>query len=184
MPDRVRLRPAHDVHTLTKLYAKPHNHTQWLDHQVRVAVTAQFAHVLADRPDSAADLSCGDGTILNSIPAGAKYFGDFAPGYDLAGPIEDTIGQIPTVDLFICCETLEHVDDPDMVLKLVRGKARTLVLSTPVDAFGDTNPEHYWAWSRAGVESMLTAAGFESVVYCALDFRPGAEYQFGIWYAR
>ena len=47
------------------------------------------------------------------------------------------------------------------------------------------NLEHYHAWSRAGVEEMLRAAGFDPVVYCELDFRPcGGVYAFGTWFAR
>lgn len=185
MTDRLRLRPAHDADTLARIYAKPHNHTKWLDHKVRVAVTAQFAHTLAGHVDTAADLSCGDGTILSSLDVGTRYFGDFAPGYPLTGPIDDTIVEIPTVDLFINCETLEHLDDPDKTLGLIRGKTRNLVLSTPVDAFGDTNQEHYWAWSRAGVEEMLSAARFQVLAYTEIDCRPGGgEYSFGVWFCR
>lgn len=182
---RIRLRPAYDSQELANVYATPHDHSRWGDHKVRVAVTAQLAHLLAGPVGSAADLSCGDATILNALNVGTRYLGDFAPGYPITGPIEDTIEQIPVVDLFVCCETIEHLDDPDRALKQIRAKTRALVLSTPVDAFQDTNPEHYWAFSREGVEAMLTAAGFEVVVYSAIDFRPaGAEYQFGVWYCR
>lgn len=185
MPDRVRLRPAHTAERLARIYATPHQHSKWLDHKVRVAVTAQFAHALAGRAATGADLSCGDGTILSSLDVGERFFGDFAPGYPYAGPIDDTIDQIPLVDLYVCCETLEHLDDPDRTLRLIRGKAKTLVLSTPVDAFQDTNEEHYWSWSRTGVEAMLGEAGFTVVSYCELDFRPsGGEYSFGVWYCR
>lgn len=185
MPDRLRLRPAYGPGTLARIYAKPHQHAAWLDHKVRVAVTAQFAHALAGKVETGADLSCGDGTILSSLDVSKRFFGDFAPGYPHTGPIDDTIEQIPHVDLFICCETIEHLDDPDFTLKLIRGKAKTLVLSTPVDAFDDTNEQHYWAWSRGGVEDMLTTAGFTVVVYNELDFRPArGEYAYGVWYCR
>lgn len=182
---RTRLRPAHSPERLAEIYATPHNHTQWFDHRVRVAVTAVFARSIAGQPATAADLSCGDGAILRFLEAGRSYYGDFAPRYDLTGPIERTIEQIPTVDLLVCCETLEHLDDPDVVLKAARSKARTLVLSTPVGAFTDTNIEHYWAWDREGVEEMLRSAGWDPAIYTELDFRPsGLEYSFGVWYAR
>lgn len=185
MPDVVRLRPAHTPDELARIYETPHQHSKWADHLVRVAVTAQFAHSLAGHVGTAADLSCGDATIINALDVGTRYRGDFAPGYPITGPIDETIEQIPVVDLFVCCETLEHLDDPRLTLKRIRGKTRALVLSTPVDAFQDTNLEHYWAWSRQGVEEMLTAAVFETIVYTAIDFRPsGAEYQFGVWYCR
>lgn len=183
--DRVRLRPAHDADALAKIYATPHTHTKWLDHKIRVAVTAQFAHVLTGRSETAADLSCGDGAILNALDVGTRYLGDFAPGYPITGPIDDTITRIPLVDLFVNCETLEHLDDPDKTLGLIRSKTKTLVLSTPVDAFRDVNTEHYWAWSRRGVEEMLSAAQFQVLAYTAVDCRPGGgEYQFGVWYCR
>lgn len=182
---RVRLRPAYTDSELAGIYATPHQHSRWADHRVRVALTAQFTHLIAGPVASAADLSCGDGTILKALNVGTKYFGDYAPGYPITGPLDGTIDQIPVVDLFVCCETLEHLDDPPLTLKKIRAKSRALVLSTPVDAFRDTNPEHYWAWSREGVEELLTAAGFTSQVYTAIDFRPaGAEYCFGVWFCR
>lgn len=182
---RVRLRPAHKADTLASIYATPHNHSKWNDHKLRVALTAQFAYLLTGPVDTAADLSCGDGVILNALRVGTRYLGDYAPGYPITGPLEDTIDQLPMVDLFVCCETLEHLDDPDLALKKIRGKTKALVLSTPVDAFGDRNPEHYWAWSRDAVEVMLAAAGFTVTAYTAIDCRPSeSEYQFGVWHCR
>jgi hypothetical protein len=182
---RTRLRPAHAPEKLAEIYAEPHDHTRWSDHRLRVAATVELARWLtADEPiAAAADLSCGDGVILRSLDGGELHFGDFAPGYDHTGPIEQTITEIPPVDLFVCAETIEHLDDPDKVLAGIRAKARMLVLSTPVDAWFDRNPEHYWAWSRADVEAMAQAAGFHPVVYTAVDFRPlgPQHYQFGIW---
>jgi hypothetical protein len=184
--NRRRLRPAYGADELARLYAAPHDHRRWRDHHLRVNATIQVANWLCEYGvQTAADLSCGNGAVLSAIPARQRYLGDFAPGHELAGPIEDTIEQIPPVDLFVCSETIEHLDDPDVVLKAVRSKSDHLVLSTPVDAWDDDNPEHYWAWSRDGVEDMLTAAGFQVVVYTAVDFRPsGLPYEFGIWGCR
>lgn len=184
MSERVRLRPAYGLDELSRIYAVPHDHTRWQDHVVRVAATAALARSCAGAVRRAADLSCGDGAVLQAIDARERLFGDFAPGYRFTGPIEATIDEIPPVDVFVCCETLEHLDDPDLVLKAIRAKTRGLILSTPVDAWGDTNPEHYWAWSRAAVEDMACTAGFEPRVYAELDFRqcPGGEYSFGCWW--
>lgn len=183
---RQRLRPAYDPEQLADLYAAPHDHRQWRDHHLRVDVTIQVGRWLAgDTLAAAADLSCGNGMVLSAIPAATRIFGDYAPGWDHTGPLEHTITQIPLVDLYVCSETLEHLDDPDKALALIRGRTRKLLLSTPVEAWDDDNPEHYWAWSRADVEVMLTAAGFIPVVYTAVDFRPaGLPYCFGIWGAR
>lgn len=163
------------------VYATPHDHTRWPDHVVRVSMTILVARTVAAA--SGADLSCGDGAVLRSLDLSERHFGDLAPGHPVTGPVEETVHLVPDVDLWVCTETLEHLDDPDVVLKAVRAKARHLVASTPVDAWEDPNPEHYWAWSRADVEDMLAAAGWTVELYTAVDFRactPGG-YCFGIW---
>jgi hypothetical protein len=182
---RVRLRDAYSPEKLAEIYAAPHNHSKWHDHQVRVAVTIQIAHALSGAVESGADLSCGDATILNALHVQRRHLGDFAPGHEYTGPLEQTLELIPRVDLYICTETLEHVDDPELVLRAIRSKARDLVLSTPVDNWGDRNPEHYWSWSRSDVEELLISVGFQIALYNELDLRPGGgEYAFGIWGCR
>lgn len=183
MSERIRLRPPYSPDELAEVYPAPHDHTRWEDHRVRVAVTAAFVRTCAGEVARAADLSCGDGTILWAVQAEKRLFGDFAPGWPITGPIEQTIHQIEPVDVFICCETVEHLDDPDAVLAAVRRKTRSLVLSTPVGAWDDGNPEHYWAWSRAGVEEMLERASFRTAVYGSVDFTPAGPYNFGLWFA-
>jgi hypothetical protein len=182
---RKRLRPAWSPDDLRRIYATPHDHRRWKDHHLRVDVTIQVARWLAGDVGSAADLSCGNGAILDAVSATERHYGDLAPGYAYSGPLEETLTQIPNVDLYVCSETIEHLDDPDKALGLIRGKTRLLVLSTPVDAWRDDNPEHYWAWSRDDVEEMLAAAGFATVVYTAVDFRPmRLPYCFGVWGCR
>jgi hypothetical protein len=183
---RKRLRAAYSPADLRELYATPHDHRRWPDHHLRVNVTIQVGRWLAgDTLAAAADLSCGNGTILDAMPAATRLHGDYAPGWDYTGPLERTLNQIPPVDLYVCSETLEHLDDPDKALAKIRDRTRMLLLSTPVEAWDDDNPEHYWAWSRTDVEDMLAAAGFRPVVYTAVDFRPaGLPYCFGVWGAR
>lgn len=181
---RVRLREAHTPEKLAELYAKPHDHSEWTDHLLRVDVTISVARWALGGLPSAADLSCGDGAVLRGLDAERRIFGDFAPGWDLTGPIELTIDDIAPVGAFVCCETLEHLDDPDAVLAKIRAKAKTLVLSTPVEAWDDKNEEHYWAWDRAAVEDMLGSVGFSPAVYVELDLRGVCQYAFGIWIAR
>ena len=183
---RLRLRSSHSPERLAEIYATPHDHTRFSDHRLRVDATIALARWMAgDGVNVAADLSCGDGAVLKAIPANRRIFGDLAPGYELTGPIEQTIDRIGQVDLIVCCETLEHLDDPDAVLQRIRTKTQGLVLSTPVDAWDDDNEEHYWAWSRAGVETMLAATGFSVGVYACVDFTPlGLPYNFGVWGAK
>lgn len=182
---RVRLREAHTPQRLAEIYARPHDHSQWPDHQIRVAVTVQLAHALAGPVTTAADLSCGDAAILRALRVKRKILGDYASGYEYEGPLERTIEEIPHVDLYVCCETLEHVDDPAAVLAAIRPKTDALVLSTPVGAWQDRNEEHYHAWDREGVEELLGEAEFRVVFFAELDLRPGGgEYSFGIWGCR
>lgn len=184
MSERIRLRHAYSPEQLAEIYPVPHDHTRWEDHRLRVAVTAAFARTCAGDVQRAADLSCGDGAILWAIRAEERLFGDFAPGWPITGPIERTIGEIEPVDVFVCCETVEHLDDPDGVLAAIRRKTRRgLVLSTPVGAFDDGNPEHYHAWDREAVEEMLGRAGFHTAVYGSVDFTPAGPYEFGLWFA-
>jgi hypothetical protein len=182
---RDRLRPAHSAERLAEIYARPHDHTKWPDHMLRVDATNVIAKWAVGPVHSAADLSCGDGAILSALDAQVRHFGDFAPGYEYTGPLDETLDQIPHVDAYVCSETLEHLDEPEPILAKIRRQSACLVLSTPVDAWGDHNPEHYWAWDREAVEAMLTAAGWKPIVYSALDIRPAnGEYCFGIWVCR
>lgn len=180
---RERLRPAHREDELCRLYDTRYDHTRWVDHQIRVAATLAVVPAIEGHSLSGADLSCGDGAVLRAMNLTTRHFGDLTPGYDHTGPIEQTVQQIPDVDVFVCTETIEHLDDPGAVLVAIGQKSARLVLSTPVDAWGDPNPEHYWAWDREAVEDMLTTAGFRVAVYAALDLRPqnSASYCFGIW---
>lgn len=175
-----RLRPAYSPEELEELYATPHSHAQFPDHVIRVDHTLQLATELLDSHDSSgADLSCGDGAILRALNLKAAYFGDFAPGYAYQGPIEQTVGQIPSVDVFVFCETIEHVEDPWMVLKLIRAKCKKLILSTPLDEFNDENPEHYWGWDKKGMRELLRYADFHPKFY--RETNPPYGYRFQIW---
>jgi len=179
---RARLRPAHSPQALADIYRVPHQHAGWIDHRMRVSFSAMLAKAILKDVETGADLSCGDGALLGAIPLQTRIFGDFAPGWPITGPVEATIEQIPDVDLFVCAETLEHLDDPDLVLKKIRAKTSRLLLSTPIEAWEDSNPEHYWAWDRAEVDGMLAEAGFTVSVFLALDLRPAqGDYCFGIW---
>src|SRR5689334_9957640 len=108
---RQRLRPAMTVAELAQIYATPHDHRAFHDHHLRVDVTIQIGRWLAgDGAGSAADLSCGNGHILKNLPAQRKVYGDLAPGYAVHGPIEETIRDLKPVGLYVCSETLEHLD--------------------------------------------------------------------------
>lgn len=172
---RRRLRAAWTEAELAVLYAEPHRHDCLPDHVMRVGATIALARDLAGVtgvPRTIADLSCGDAAIsqvlaLDSIAehgAARVLLGDLAAGYEFCGPIEQTIRELTHVDLLICTETIEHLDDPDAVLALARDRAGSLLLSTPDSEPDSRNAEHYWAWDQAAVKAMLTAAGWDPVL--------------------
>lgn len=184
---RRRLRPAWPPEELARIYATPHDHTRWDDHRLRVAVTVEVGRWMTRRGDvhTVADLSCGDAAVATRLGADATVLGDYAPGYPVTGPLEETLPALDAVDLYVCAETLEHLDDPDAALRTIRDRSRLLLASTPVNAWADVNPEHYWCWDRQGVEDMLAAAGWVVDAYVPVDLRPaGYYYAFGVWACR
>lgn len=185
---RKRLRPMPTPRQLAELYAKPHDHSRWDDHIVRVDVSVAMACGLFGHGISVTDLSCGDGAIGTALARtnnARLTLGDFAPGWPITGPIEQTIEQIERTDLFVCSETIEHLDDPDAVLKRIRSKASMLLLSTPDGETGDDNIEHVWGWDSEAVGAMLKEAGWSPMIHTTLDLRPaGCAYAFQIWLCR
>ena len=177
---RTRLRPVHTDDELQNIYLKPHNHTQFKDHIIRVQKSIELLKEYSTY-NSIADLSAGDATIINSLDAQQKYIGDYAPGYDLTGHIDDTLKDIPDVDLFICSETLEHLDDPDNTLKAIRAKTKYLFISTPKGEDDTNNSEHYWGWDDQDVKEMLLNAGFDPVVYFLLELKKDYHYDYQMW---
>lgn len=187
-----RLRPLPTPEQLQAMYPKPHDHTIYgMGHDMRVRMTIAMAvgRMGGDPPANIADLSCGNGVIARSISKGfggtaPVILGDFAAGYEHQGPIEQTIHQIPNVDVFVLSETLEHVDDPGQVLRDIRAKAHRLVLSTPIECWDDGNGEHLWAWDREGVEQLMIEASWLPQVFVSLDSRTFREpYLYGMWVA-
>lgn len=183
---RKRLRPKYTDRQLAEVYSQTYDHTKWTDHIVRVDETVKFAVASLEPFTSIADLSCGDGHIASGIAekfSGVTvYLGDFVEGNAYCGPIEETVHQIPSVGAFVLSETLEHLDDPDAVLRELRAKTDQLVLSTPCD---ETIPnfEHYWSWSASDVAAMLEDASFQPVAMSFLEF-PELDVRYQMWVAR
>lgn len=190
---RSRLRQAPSPAELATWYPAPHRHDQWPDHVVRVDETIRLARELAaitGPPLVIADLSCGDAAIARCLApeffrhqAGRVILGDLAPGYELHGPIEVTIASLAHADMFICTETVEHLDDPDAVLRQIRAKAGSLVLSTPDDEIPGINPEHLWTWNRDDVRAMLEAAWWKPALSRTVTWKDehGWPWSYQIW---
>ena len=184
-----RLRPAHSPERLAEIYRQTHDHRLYgRGHGERVQGMIDLG-----RRDtswsSVADLSCGNGEVARALHvSGRRILGDIGAnalslGYDFCGPIEETIEQIDSVELFISGETLEHLDDPMLILCRARDKATSLLLSTPIDNWNDSNEQHYWAWSREAVDRMLQETGWRiPMQYREVDsIAYGEAYKYGIW---
>ena len=161
-----RLRPKYSDEQLAEIYKEPHDHSIFPDHILRVDATLELANELIDDSDVfGADLSCGNAYILDKLRLPVKYYGDYAPKYTYCGPIERTLYEIPGVDVFVFCETIEHLDDPLAVLKAIRVKAKKLVLSTPLTHGYDDNLEHYWSFDKEGILDLLQESGWTPELY-------------------
>lgn len=182
-----QLRPFYTAEELPGIYDHVYDHTHWEDHKIRVATTIHIGRWLRDHvhAQSAADLSCGDGAILRGLDIPDSLYGDFvaAPHVTVVGNLTDTVinGEGLLVDLYILSETLEHVEEPLTLLRALRNKAASLVLSTPEGEETDDNPEHYWGWNRHDIRWMLNSAGWEPVVCTILNTTVPGGYTYQIW---
>lgn len=183
---RKRLRGPFTADEFAAIYPEPHDASRWHDHNVRVAVTVAFGKVIPeDARRIVGDLSCGDAQIARGLTTDGVVLGDFARKYAITGPLEDTLPSLDPVDTYVCSETLEHVNDPELVLNLIRPVTSWLVLTTPLEKWSDANHEHQWAWDRAWIEHALTAASFTVTGFNELDLTAEwSPYRFGMWVAR
>ncbi len=178
---KTQLRPFWSDEELTKIYATPYDHTKWSDHKDRMAwimrtlreqwprTSAGDAYELA-----VADLSCGDAYIVHQLVewgwVGKYELGDVVPTHHttLIGSIDETIplltrvDGVPSFDLVVCTETIEHVRDPESILVGLRNVGHRLLLTTPIDeaATGIDNPEHYWSFTVEDMRELLEDAGW------------------------
>lgn len=152
---------------------------RFIHQNVEVAFGEGFGKV-----KSIADMSAGDARVPRSL---AEYsgieplLGDYFAGYQFQGTLQETLPQIGVVELYVCTNTIEHLNDPDADVKLMREHCENMLLSCPIDEY-DAGGQHLWFYSREGVEDMFHEAGFSQQAYCELDENPVWEhFKFGIW---
>ena len=181
---RRRLREYPSAEELAAMYAEPHDHRIYgAGHDVRVRQTVALGCWLRDltRATSFADLSTGNA----EIPAGITqlhnmvWLGDIAPGYRFEGPIEETIKEVPSCDMFILSETIEHIDFPEQLLLDISEVAKSLLLSTPIGEDDLGNPEHVWGWDQEAVGEMLRDTGWKPQM--RVDVIVPDSYHYQIW---
>lgn len=141
-------------------------------------------------PKSIADLSIGNGEVTDELikefPSLTYTLGDISQlninkAIDKYGYTNENISyhctdiikgletnSLSSVDLFISSETLEHLDIPDLALRLINNKSKYLILTTPEDEH-PVDRFHYWVWGSDDIEKMLKDAGFIPLVYQKID---------------
>lgn len=188
-----QLRPFYDPDELTKIYDHVYDHTRWEDHKKRVADTVTIAVDFIRSQTQPlifelADLSCGDGAIVDGIRRELTDYefncelSDIVPADHLTmyGPIEEATRLFGdgAFDLVICSETIEHVEGPVALLRELRRVAKAMVLTTPADEVDDGNPEHYWSWGVGDVAGLLDMTGWRT---CQFTVKNYGYYDHQIW---
>jgi len=181
-------------------YQVERHNDSWCDHIARTNVTAALLAWL--QPRSVLDPACGDGSIvlltdltshidrivLSDISKpNCVYLANYGVAHIEVHcqSIEDALNTYEEFDAVVLTETLEHLPDPDAILRQARIVGARLIASSPEMRPGqhDTNPEHLWEFDGDGYYEMLTGAGWSVVQKTHLAF-PGLVYDFGIWVCR
>lgn len=169
---QVRLAPPGDPRTNSAEYFRHRDHVPHLDnpaHQPRLRRCAQLADWLVTQHDlrSVTDLGCGDGGLLSLLTSNVPAWGydvreasiaNARPGCDVrhADILTDTI---ELGDLVIATELLEHLDNPNALLR--RLYAPWLVASSPADETARRHDHtHVWAWDADGYAELVQGAGW------------------------
>lgn len=184
-----QLRPFYTPHELAHVYSAQYQHAHWLDHIERVQYTVGVIDAYAKLHDlqTIADLSCGDGAIVRQTIRDWQrvVLGDLVPGDGVTrvGPLHETLPTLrhSPVDLYVCSETLEHVEDPLATLQMIRAITKHLVLTTPCGETDDENPQHYWGWDQDGLDELLAKAGFTERHSHLFTPRSVEYYTFQVW---
>jgi hypothetical protein len=190
---RERLRPVRPEGELAfyeDRYPSGYRHDGWPDHVERIAASADFLRPLIKdfHIETLADLSCGDGALAKRLGLTGAILGDLVDGdhLDIVGSLPDTLDLLTpgASQLFLCSETIEHMDDPDNLLSEARLAFQYLFVSTPVDEHEDTgNAEHYWGWDTEAVDFMLREAGWVPEKHEIFTPKSADTYRFQFWFA-
>lgn len=116
---------------------------------------------------SVTDLGCGDGGLLSLLRSGMPAWGydvrvasvtNARPGCDVR--LADFLTEpVELGDLAVLTEVLEHLDDPDGLLRGL--DVSWVVASSPADEnIRRHDHTHVWAWDSAGYVDLFTGAGW------------------------
>jgi 2-polyprenyl-3-methyl-5-hydroxy-6-metoxy-1,4-benzoquinol methylase len=183
-----KLRRFYTSEQRAELYSKVFDPARWPEHVERIERTIRIIQsYVVDEMDGdsgiVVDLSCGDGSIAHTLRTTSRHVHavDLTDGPDMLDTLR-AWNEEPA-DLFICTETIEHLEAPWTALELIAQHTRHLVLSTPLDEPDQGNWEHYWSFSLRDVYDLLTQAGFTDLERLVLSGR-GWHYNYQVWLGR
>jgi hypothetical protein len=179
-------------------YQRLRDNDSWTDHRVRAYVTAGVIAWL--EPDTVFDPACGDGAIEKIVrhlwPLATFTLSDISePNVEHVSRVFEephtvTLKDVAIAmegaeasDVLVLTEILEHLEDPDSLLRLAHGQGhRWLIASSPEMRPGqvDDNPEHLWMFDTSGYAEMLRSAGWQPHTRTFLSLSHSS-YDFGIW---
>jgi len=111
------------------------------------------------------DVGCGVKPYRPFFTDAAEYVGIDLPGNphaDLIGSADRLPVEDAAFDVVLCLQVLEHVDDPEAVVRELRRATRPggrLLLSTHGVQRYHPAPVDHWRWTHTGLERMLDRAG-------------------------
>ena len=177
------------------------SNNDWPDHQLRALVTG--AAIAWIKPKSVIDPACGDGTVVLAadLLSGIErvWLSDISgpnildlvkrldgrhPSWSISKtPLEQAMEIAGQFDVIVLTEILEHLEDPDGLLRQAAKMARFLVASSPQmrDQQVDDNPEHLWMFDADGYRGLLGANRWQAIQHTELNFP--YQYDFQIWVA-
>lgn len=152
------------------------------------AATSRFSRTLEEVKDGDTflDIGCGVGRMTKAVKE--KYPNCDVYGIDIsARVIEDNKKENPdihyfqgtvsnlyysndTFDVIFSGEVLEHLDDPQLLLKegyRLLKKGGKLVITTPLQD-SILSPEHTWFFTQEDVEQLYINAGFKDIEFVYL----------------
>lgn len=152
-------------------------------HRARMDVALQM--VLDSGAKHVVDLGCGDGGMLSLLAAADR--GISARGYDFApaneiGWLERGVmcypldfvnrwGEIPGADLYLATEVLEHLEEPEEVVRRVAQRGSMLVASSPWgESAASIDGSHNWAWDMEGYADLFKRAGMRVLQHVKADW--------------